>query len=48
MIWLKANKLSLNPIKTEIIIFKVKTKKLQKHLNFRLSGQKIHIKNNVK
>ena len=27
--WLKANKLCLNPRKTEIIIFKVKTKKLQ-------------------
>ena len=46
--WLKANKLSLNPSKTEIIIFKAKTKKIAKHLNFRLSGQKIRIKNNVK
>ena len=27
--WLKANKLSLNPSKTEIIIFKAKNKKLQ-------------------
>ena len=45
---LKANKLSLNPSKTEIIIFKEKTKKITKYLNFRLSGQKIHIKNNVK
>ena len=46
--WLKANKLSLNPSKTEIIIFKAKNKKITKHLNFRLSGQKIHIKNNAK
>ena len=46
--WLKANKLSLNPSKTEIIIFKAKNKKITEHLNFRLSGQKIHIKNNAK
>ena len=46
--WLKANKLSFNPSKTEIIIFKVKTKNITKHLSLRLSGQKIHIKNNVK
>ena len=46
--WLKANKLCLNPSKTEIIIFKAETKKITKHLNFRLSGQKIHIKNNFK
>ena len=32
----------------DIIIFKAKTKKITNHLNFRLSGQKIHIKNNVK
>ena len=46
--WLKPNKLCLNTSKTEIIIFKAKTKKITKYLNFRLSGQKIHIKNNVK
>ena len=38
--WLKANKLSLNPSKTDIIIFEAKTKIITKHLNFRLSGQK--------
>ena len=38
----------LNPSKTEIIIFKAKTKKITKHLSFRLSGQKTHIKNNFK
>ena len=32
----------------DIIIFKAKTKKITNHLNFRLSGHKIHIKNNVK
>ena len=42
--WLKANKLSLNPNKKESIIFKAKTKKITKHLNFRLSVQKIHMK----
>ena len=46
--WLKGNKLCLNPSKTEIIIFKAKTNKNKKNLDFRLSGQKIHIKNNVK
>ena len=32
----------------QIVTFKAKTKKITKHLSFRLSGQKIHIKNNVK
>ena len=46
--WLKTNKLCLNPSKTEIIIFKAKTRKITKHLNFRFSSQKIHLKNNAK
>ena len=46
--WLEANKLSLNPSKIEVIIFKAKTKKITEHLKFRLSGQKIHIRNSVK
>ena len=32
--WLKANKLCLNPSKTDIIIFNAKTKKITKHLNY--------------
>ena len=46
--WLRANKISLNVSKTEIIIFKRKNKQTQKHLNFRVSGQKIEITNSVK
>ena len=46
--WLRANKISLNASKTEIIIFKRKNKQIQKHLNFRVSGQKIEITNSVK
>ena len=46
--WLRANKISLNASKTEIIIFKRKNKQIQKHLNFRVSGQTIEITNSVK
>ena len=46
--WLRANKISLNASKTESIIFKRKNKQIQKHLNFRVSGQKIEITNSVK
>ena len=45
--WLKKTNSVLIQVK-QIITFKAKTKKITKHLNFRLSGQKIHIKNNVK
>ena len=45
--WVRANKLSLNANKTEIIIFKLK-KTITKHLNFRISGQKIKPSNQVK
>ena len=38
--WLRANKLSLNTDKTEIVIFRSKTNKITKKLNFRISGQK--------
>ena len=48
-IWLRANRISLNVSKTEIILFRPKSKQnITKHLNFRISGQKIHITNNVK
>ena len=46
--WVRANKLSLNANKTEIIIFKPKNKTITKHLNFRISGQKIKPSNQVK
>ena len=39
--WLRANKISLNTNKTELIIFKSKRFRINKHLNFRISGQKI-------
>ena len=39
--WLRANKISLNTSKTEIVIFRPKQKQI-KHLNFRISGQKIN------
>ena len=39
--WIRANKLSLNTGKTKIVIFKSRNRKISKHLNFRISGQKI-------
>ena len=46
--WLRANKISLNTSKTEIIIFRPKHKIITKHLNFRLSREKINLSMNVK
>ena len=46
--WVRANKLSLNASKTEIIIFKPKSKTITKHLNFQISGQMIKPSNQVK
>ena len=40
--WIRSNKLSLNSGETEIIIFKRKHQVITKHLNFRVSGQKIN------
>ena len=40
--WLRANRISLNASKTELIIFRPKNKIITKHLNFRISGQKIN------
>ena len=37
--WIRANKLSTG--KTKIVIFKSRNRKITKHLNFRISGQKI-------
>ena len=41
--WLRANRISLNVDKTEIILFRPKRKTITKKLNFRISGQKINI-----
>ena len=38
--WLRANKISLNVNKTEIVVFRSPAKQIYKNLNFRLSGQK--------
>ena len=46
--WLRANKINLNASKTEIIIFRSKNIQITKHLNFRISGQKINTCRNVK
>ena len=46
--WLKANKISLNTSKTEILIFRTKNKIITKKLNFRISGQKIIPSKSVK
>ena len=41
--WLRANKISLNSGKTELVLFRYKNKKITKSMNFRISGQKINI-----
>ena len=46
--WLRANKISLNANKTEIVVFRSPTKQIYKSLNFRLSGQKIKPKHCAK
>ena len=46
--WLRANKISLNVNKTEIVVFRSPTKQIYKNLNFRLSGQKIEPKHCTK
>ena len=40
--WLRANRISLNVAKTEIILFHSKQNIPTKHLNFRVSGQKVN------
>ena len=40
--WLRSNKISSNASKTEIIILKHKQTIITKHMNFRISGQKIN------
>ena len=39
--WIRVNKLSLNNNKAELVIFKSRNKTITKHLNFRMSSQKI-------
>ena len=39
--WIRANKLSLNTGKTKTVIFKSRNRKISKHLNFCIGGQKI-------
>ena len=39
--WIRANKPSLNASKTEIVLFKLRNKKITKYFNFRDIGQKI-------
>ena len=46
--WLRANKISVNTNKTKVLIYKPKTKKIYKNLNFRISGQKIEISDSIK
>ena len=46
--WLRSNKISLNASKTEIIIFKHKQTITTKHMNFRVSVQKINTMISVK
>ena len=40
--WIRASKLSVNASKAEIGLFKPRNKKITKHLNFCVSGQKIN------
>ena len=46
--WIRANKLSLNTKKTDLVIFKYRNKTITKNLNFRISGQKIRPTSQVK
>ena len=45
--WLKSNKISLNTSKTEILTFRPKGKSITKHLNFRISSEKINTSSTV-
>ena len=48
MQWLKANKISLNPTKSEIVIFRPKHKNITKHMNLRISDQRVHLSSKVR
>ena len=45
--WLRSNKISLNTSKTKILIFRPKGKLITKHLNFRISGEKVNTSSTV-
>ena len=47
VLWLRANKISLNTAKTQIVVFKNKRKEIKKNLNFRLSGKKMPLSSHV-
>ena len=47
-VWLRANKIALNASKTGIVLFRSKSQTIKKHLNFRISGQRIEPKQQVK
>ena len=46
--WLRANRISLNLAKAEIILFRSCRTKITKKLNFRIGGQKIKTKTQTK
>ena len=46
--WLRANKISLNTKKTEIVLFRAQETEMKKNMNFRISGQKIKIMKETK
>ena len=46
--WLKANKLSLNVKKTELIIFHLKNTKLEHSVKFKLTGKRFNLISIVK
>ena len=46
--FIRANKLSLNTSKAELMIFKSRRKKITEHLNFCKSRQKIHPLSQIK
>ena len=41
--WLRANKISLNTKKTEIVLFRAHKTIIKKNMNFQISGQKVNI-----
>ena len=46
--WLRANKISSNASKTELVIFRPKQNAITKNLNFRISCKKIKLSRTVK
>lgn len=46
--WLRANRISLNTKKTEVVLFRSKNKAFTKKLNFRISGKKLELSRKVK